>query len=139
MLERAGYRVLEAANGQEALRLWELEGPKVDLLFTDMIMPGGITGQALAERLTASRPDLKVLCSSAYTSEVVTGNLLQNPNIGFLPKPYSPAALVEAVRAALNPEANADKGPPPTDPEPGTTHHEHSPLTTHRSTPNPEP
>ena len=102
VLQRAGYRVLEAADGPEALRLWEAEGPRVALLFTDMVMSGGISGQALAESLIARRPGLKVVCSSAYTPEIVTGHLLELPNVSFLPKPYTPAALVGAIQAALH-------------------------------------
>ena len=66
ILESHGYQVLEAANGVEALRVWEAQGRKVDLLLSDMVMPEGMTGRELAEKLLEADPRLPVILTSGY-------------------------------------------------------------------------
>lgn len=101
VLEQLGYSVHEASNGTEALRLWSSIGSKVDLLLTDIIMPGDWTGQRLAVELRRQRPDLGVILMSGYGPGLVeeAGAL---PKSGtFLPKPYSIRALRETVEQQL--------------------------------------
>ncbi len=76
ILKNCGYRLFEAATGKEALKLWSECGDKIDLLLTDMVMPEGISGVELAERLLADRPDLKIIFTSGYTSSEINAGLM---------------------------------------------------------------
>ncbi|HEX8027215.1 MAG TPA: response regulator, partial [Vicinamibacterales bacterium] len=98
-LERRGYRVLAAASGEEALRIAAGYGAAIDLLVSDVIMPG-MKGTELAERLRATRPGTRVLLMSGYAADVVTAQDLRDAPL--LSKPFSPATLIKAVRAALD-------------------------------------
>ena len=102
-LERHGYRVLEAAHGREALRLWEQHRTAVDLLLTDLVMPEGLGGLELAQRLRASKPGLKVVFISGYAAEA--GGLASEPQPGeglLIQKPCAPERLLEIVRHCLD-------------------------------------
>jgi CheY-like chemotaxis protein len=99
-----GYDILEAATGAEALRVWDLHGTRVHLLFTDMVMPGGLSGLELAEQLRKSRPGLKVIVSSGYSAELLERTGQVPEGIHFLPKPYDPETLVRVVRDCLDQE-----------------------------------
>jgi PAS domain S-box-containing protein len=101
MLERCGYTVIEAGSGPEAVTLWN-QTAKVDLLLTDMVMPGGMTGRELAVQLESRSPSLKVLYTSGYSLDFVDSDLLLREGINFVPKPYSGLSLAEAVRACLD-------------------------------------
>ncbi len=101
ILEHLGYRTLTAADGQGALRLLEADS-SIDLLFTDVVMPGGLHGPALAARATRLRPQLKVLLTSGYPKDLMNG---ESP-FALLRKPYQNDELARAVRAAL--DANGD-------------------------------
>ena len=98
-LERHGYRVLKAASGEEALEVAEDFREPIDLLLTDVVMPG-IKGPELAKRLKLLRPTMRVLLMSGYAADVVTSADLKDSPL--LAKPFSPAALTRAVRAALD-------------------------------------
>ena len=97
-----GYAVFEAGNGQEAVTLWQTHGPKIDLLFTDMIMPEGMTGLELAGRLRDFKPDLKVIISSGYSTEISDKNAIDRAGILYLPKPYEGHTLAITVRKCLD-------------------------------------
>lgn len=97
-----GYRVHEATNGQEAMTLWQTHGPQVDLLLTDMVMPEGMTGLELAERLQALKPGLKAIISSGYSAEIVQAGVPNKAGIMYLPKPYDGKALADIVRNSLD-------------------------------------
>ena len=101
-LQRSGYHVLEAATGVEALRLWGDHAGRIDLLLTDMVMPEAITGRELAARFRERRPDLKVIFSSGYSRDVLTAEPDWSAADTFLPKPYTPSALTQAVRRRLD-------------------------------------
>jgi two-component system, cell cycle sensor histidine kinase and response regulator CckA len=101
-LASQGYRVLEAANGREALRVWQDRGSEVDLLFTDMVMPEGISGLELSERLKELKPRLRVIISSGYSQEVVQAGVPNRPGLLYLPKPYDSRTLATTVRAFLD-------------------------------------
>jgi PAS domain S-box-containing protein len=104
-LERAGYTVIEAADGPEALALWDRSLVRIDLLVTDMVMPHGVSGGALARLLQARDPHLKALYTSGYSSDVVKEDLRLTFGTSFLRKPYSPAALLDAVQECLTVKA----------------------------------
>ncbi|MFV9616003.1 MAG: PAS domain S-box protein [Gammaproteobacteria bacterium] len=100
-LQMLGYRVLTAANGKQALsRL--AEESAVDLLFSDVVMPGGINGFELAEQAVALLPDLKVLLTSGYTEKAVIRNGQARFNANMLSKPYTQVELAYRVREALD-------------------------------------
>jgi len=99
VLEESGYQIWEAANGQEALKLWKDQALQVDLLLTDVIMPGGMTGRELADRLRREHPELKVMLMSGYSHERL-GKIHAHSHI--LTKPFSLENLTEAVRNCLD-------------------------------------
>jgi PAS domain S-box-containing protein len=102
ILERQGYRILEAGSGVAALSVWADHAAEISLVITDMVMPDGMTGQELAERLTGSKPSLKVIYSTGYSPEALNQNLNLESGLNYLPKPYDPRALVRAVRNRLD-------------------------------------
>jgi len=102
VLERYGYRVIEAESAAAALHIWESQSTPVDLLLTDLIMPGGISGRELADLLVARQPTLKVIYSSGYSSDVVNRQLRLSAGSKFLQKPCSVLDLVTGVRRCLD-------------------------------------
>ena len=106
-LRHLGYHVLESATGEEALRLWAERGRDIDLLFTDMIMPGSISGAELALTLKTSSPSLKIIISSGYSMENNHLDVAWEHDVTYLPKPYSAHALASVVSACLDPQAPA--------------------------------
>jgi two-component system cell cycle sensor histidine kinase/response regulator CckA len=102
VLKRHGYRVLLASDGREAQQVWEKSGWGVDVLYTDMIMPGGITGLELALLLKAKQPDLKVVISSGYADELAGPAASEYPEFLYLPKPVQTGDLLAAIRASLD-------------------------------------
>jgi CheY-like chemotaxis protein len=101
MLEDQGYRLLEAANGIEALSLSERYAEPIDLLVTDVVMPG-MTGRELARMLLALRPSLKTLYTSGYPANAIAHEGVLDPGVAYLPKPFSPAQLAAKVREVLS-------------------------------------
>ena len=97
-LARLGYQVLEAASGQAAVEVWQGHREQIDVLLTDMIMPGGMTGVELAKRLREDKPALPVIVSSGYSSQLDRTGF---DTIIYLPKPYQLAELGEALRRCL--------------------------------------
>jgi two-component system cell cycle sensor histidine kinase/response regulator CckA len=101
MLASLGYRVLEASNGEEALRVAEAGWEHIDLLMTDVIMPG-MGGRDLADALQARRPGLKVLFQSGYTGETVIRQGILRTEVAFLQKPFTLEALSQKLREVLD-------------------------------------
>jgi signal transduction histidine kinase len=99
LLAGAGYRVLVAAGASEAMEKWK-EGP-VDLLVTDFMMPG-MNGVQLAERLSSSRPNLKVLLVSGHAESTVIEDKLADPGTPFIGKPFKVTEFLEKVREVLD-------------------------------------
>ncbi len=99
-LQALGYRVLTASNGQNALDQLALT-PAVSLLFSDIVMPGGIDGYELAEQATARYPKLKVLLTSGYTEKMEARNGQARFSTNLLSKPYSQAELAQRIRLML--------------------------------------
>lgn len=102
VLERSGYRVLEAVNGVEARRVWAQHAQEIDLLFTDMVMPGGLSGHELALALQAEKPELRVIFTSGYSVDLARGKLVLEEGYNFVQKPSTPQRLVETVRRCLD-------------------------------------
>ncbi len=96
-----GYIVLEAEDGKTALEILE-KGQSIDLLFTDVLMPGGMTGGELAREASRIRPGIKILFTSGYPSEAAVQKDLIDKGAKLLPKPYSKAELVNSIRNALD-------------------------------------
>jgi hypothetical protein len=101
ILRGLGYQVREAADGPSALAILREEG-EIDLLFTDLIMPNGITGQELLVRARALRPGLKALFTSGYSERFIKDKGSTEEGVALLSKPYRQQNLAEAVRAALD-------------------------------------
>ena len=99
-LKLIGYRVLEASDGPAALEILK-RGDDVDLVFTDLIMPGGLSGREVAIRARQLKPGVKVLLTSGYAEELVHGDDLQREQLRVLRKPYQQADLAVALRAVL--------------------------------------
>jgi PAS domain S-box-containing protein len=99
-LRDAGYRIIEASTGPQALALLDTH-PEVDVLFTDVVMPGGMNGDELARRVRERRPDIKVLFTSGYAEPLVAGRE-QAESGAWLRKPYTAADLARRVRELLD-------------------------------------
>jgi signal transduction histidine kinase len=101
VLEDLGYRVLSARNGPEALRILESE-PSIDLLFTDVVLPEGMTGRQLAEAVLSHRPKLPVLFTTGYSRNAIVHQGRLDANVHLLSKPYTQVELAQTVRALLD-------------------------------------
>jgi two-component system cell cycle sensor histidine kinase/response regulator CckA len=101
VLQRHGYKVLEARHGGEALLMCERCKDTIHLLATDVVMPN-MSGRELVERLLPLRPKMKVLYMSGYMDDAIVRHGLVNAGVPFLQKPYSPDALLVKVREVLN-------------------------------------
>ena len=95
------YEVLEAGTGAEAIKIWEQHQGKIDLLLTDMVMPEGMTGRELAEKLKSRKPDLRIIYTSGYSADMM-GNENGLHEAMFLQKPYPPPLLAKTVRECLD-------------------------------------
>ena len=107
VLQRYGYRVITAISGVDALRVWPTHADEIDLLLTDMVMPDGLSGRELAQRLQTAKPQLKVLFSSGYSTDLVGQNSILRDGHNFLPKPYNPEKLAHVVRTCLDTRADS--------------------------------
>ena len=102
VLERRGYKVLEAANGIEALKLWEQHHATIRLLFTDMVMPEGMSGRELAGILRERDPKLRVIFTSGYSADIAGRELSLREGQNFISKPSTTQQLLETVRRSLD-------------------------------------
>ena len=101
VLEQLGYRVLATSDAKEALRLLS-DGKHVDLLFTDVVLPGAITGRVLAEQAKDMRPGLRVLYTTGYTRNAIVHQGRLDPDVHLLNKPYTQQDLARKVRDLLD-------------------------------------
>ncbi len=102
ILEDCGYKILEAPSGRKAIDVWNQHSGAIDLLLTDMVMPEGISGMDLAQRLQANNPKLKIVFASGYSMDDLDTTFLRQGNAAFLQKPYTHATLAKAVRDCLD-------------------------------------
>jgi CheY-like chemotaxis protein len=100
-LASLGYKAIEAANGAEALRMVETNGA-IDLLFTDVVMPGGMNGRELADAIVRRKPGIKTLFTSGYTQNAIVHHGRLDPGVLLLGKPYRKSDLARMVRIALD-------------------------------------
>ena len=103
ILEYSGYKVLAASRGEEAIRLAQEGTEPINLLLTDVVMPG-ISGKEVADRVLELLPGLKVVFMSGYTDEAIVHHGVLDANVEFIQKPFTPAALLKKVRAVLDSE-----------------------------------
>ena len=101
ILERVGYRVLEAEDGPTALKIWARQKHEIDMLITDMVMPNGVSGRELAQRLLAERPELPVIYASGYSQELTAPDFVETAHRVFLQKPYLSDQLIALVKRLL--------------------------------------
>ncbi len=102
LLEQQGYRILKAANGVEALRIWQERKEPIHLLFTDLTMPEGISGRELCTRMRESDPMLKVIFTSGHSAEFAGRELNLQEGQNYLQKPSSSHQLLQTVRRCLD-------------------------------------
>jgi CheY-like chemotaxis protein len=101
ILEQLGYRVLQARNGAEAIAKAQGYGDRMDLLLTDVVMPG-MNGSELATQLVLHNPKMKVLFTSGYTEDVISHHGVLAEGVSFIGKPYGSAALARKIREVLD-------------------------------------
>jgi CheY-like chemotaxis protein len=101
LLEKLGYKVLEAGNATEALAAAAGHKGPIHLLVADVVMPGA-SGRELARQLEPSRPDTRVLYVSGYTDDAIVHHGMLEPGLNFLQKPFTPATLAKKVREVLD-------------------------------------
>jgi signal transduction histidine kinase len=101
VLEGCGYTVLEAHDAQRALELAAAHRGAIDLLLTDVVMPG-LSGYELAQRLAPERPELRILYASGYAPEMIANQGVLEPGIAFIAKPLTPTSLAQKVREVLD-------------------------------------
>jgi two-component system, cell cycle sensor histidine kinase and response regulator CckA len=101
ILESYGYRILEAPTGVMAMDVWREHQEEIDLLLTDMVMPDGISGNELADRLQSEKPTLRVIYTSGH-GPAAFSNIVLEEGRNFVQKPYQPQKLAETIRNALD-------------------------------------
>ena len=98
MLQEFGYRVLEAVDGEDAVRVFRENGDKVQLVLCDLIMPKK-SGKETVEEIRKHKPDIKAIFTSGYTAEVIAQKGLLEEGIHFLSKPVS---MIDLIRKVLD-------------------------------------
>ncbi|MBN1698180.1 MAG: PAS domain S-box protein [Spirochaetales bacterium] len=102
VLEKNGYRVLPAANAEEAMKIVRKHNKSIDLLITDVIMPGKLNGYELAAKIIKRIPQVRVIYMSGYIDNPLVLEGMQNPGINFLQKPFEPTVIVKKVRSVMD-------------------------------------
>jgi PAS domain S-box-containing protein len=101
-LEESGYCVLLASRAEEAVDVARETRGRIDLLLSDVVLPGDMNGVALASRLEEERPGLRTLLMSGYTGDIVDRHLIESGNRAFIQKPFTPSALATRIREVLD-------------------------------------
>jgi two-component system cell cycle sensor histidine kinase/response regulator CckA len=99
-LREGGYEVLEATSAEEAMAIFEHEGGRVDLVFSDVVLPAK-SGLQLAEELLSQSPELHVLLSSGYTDQKSQWSVIEERGLAFLQKPYDIGQLLQTIRETM--------------------------------------
>jgi PAS domain S-box-containing protein len=102
ILERHGYKILEAADGMEAIKIWKEHRVKVALLLTDLVMPGGVGGRELGGQLKLERPGLKIIYASGYSADIAGRDFQLQRGEAFIQKPFITAHLLETIRRCID-------------------------------------
>ena len=102
VLKELGYRVMEADNGAAALQALETASEPIDLLFTDVILPGGMTGADIAQQARAQQPGLRILFATGYARNAIIHHGRLDPGVELLTKPFTYAGLATKVREMLD-------------------------------------
>jgi two-component system cell cycle sensor histidine kinase/response regulator CckA len=102
LLQRCGYTVFSAVSGVEALNLWGQHKDEIQLLLTDMVLPDGMMGRELAEKLKGEKPKLRVVYTSGYSANLAGKGPALVEGVNFLQKPYHPQKLAQTVRDCLD-------------------------------------
>lgn len=108
ILRTLGYRVLEASNGRQALEKF-MQHPEVSLVFSDIMLPGGLLGPQLVQKLREHRPGLKVLMTSGFSESGIMSRGVLDGSIDLLPKPYRVEDLARRIRAKLDGQEEENK------------------------------
>ncbi len=111
ILVTAGYQVIKASNGREALQLLAEQPQKIDLLISDVVMPE-MNGKEIAKLLVTQQPDMRVLFVSGYTADVLDSQGVQDAECDFMQKPFSPHKLAFKVRDILDRNFSSNTEPP---------------------------
>jgi two-component system, cell cycle sensor histidine kinase and response regulator CckA len=106
-LSRLGYHVIPVSNGVKALEIWQERREQIDMLITDLVMPGGLTGKKLGELLLKQSPKLKVIYASGYSAEIGGADFPLKEGVNFLAKPFLVQKLAQTIRALLDKGAAA--------------------------------
>lgn len=117
-LSRLGYQIIEASSGLKAMEMWEQNQHQIALVLTDMVMPDGISGHDLAQRLRTRNPLVKIIYTSGYSAEIAGKQISLQEGVNFLPKPFTPADLARVVRKSLDESPGPASSPAPFSPDP---------------------
>jgi PAS domain S-box-containing protein len=109
LVQSLGYEVMAASSGDEAIALCVADAPRIDVVLTDVVMPG-TSGTSLRQRLEELRPGLKILFTSGYTANVIAHHGILDEGVHFIPKPFGISDLAKALRDLL--AADQQEGPP---------------------------
>jgi CheY-like chemotaxis protein len=101
LLARMGYQVLEAADGAAALEVWAAHEAEIDMIFTDMVMPGELSGLDVVQQVMGKKPGLKAIITSGYNMEKADLEAARTSGILYLPKPWAFEELAEIMGAML--------------------------------------
>jgi CheY-like chemotaxis protein len=110
VLEEASVRVIEASDGPSALAMWQTHRDAIDLLITDMVMPGGLTGLELADRISLECSTLPVIFSTGYSVNLYSEDRQFRKDVNYLPKPYLSHELTSIVSSVLTKRKNTFGG-----------------------------
>jgi two-component system cell cycle sensor histidine kinase/response regulator CckA len=110
-LEAYGYQVLEAADARAAVEIAERHGDAIDLLLTDVVMPGG-SGREVAMQVSQTRPQIKLIYMSGYTDDAVVRHGVLHREAHFLQKPFTPSVLTRKIRQVLDGDGTQPGLPP---------------------------
>ncbi|MEO8352856.1 MAG: ATP-binding protein, partial [Chthoniobacteraceae bacterium] len=102
LLKRDGWEVIEAGNMAEAEKIWMQKGADIDLVITDLVMPGKGTGRDFAVRILADHDHIPIICTTGYSPDVAGVLDLDPERVGFLAKPFTPAELRQLIRRLLH-------------------------------------
>jgi CheY-like chemotaxis protein len=101
VLQQDGYTLLQAKSGENALEVWRWHSPRIDLLVTDVVLPGELSGVQLGQKLQEDKHSLRVIFATGYSQDSVAPKSREGKPLFVLSKPYTPRALLQAVREVL--------------------------------------